>query len=269
MQYRSSANQIRAPTVSDERLLGGNEIIDSTKLLQKHLGITKIDAFISPEIGGSNGLTSLTVGARMSIPTVDADTLGRAYPRSDLALPYVYKQAVQWPAACVDARGNSQIIVKSESQARFETMSRSLSIELGLYNSITFAPYSGRVTREYCPARSLSVSWFIGREVFLARQEGRDPVEAAVCNSLHENFITLVTEFLQLSIVPGSRMLFSGKVIRLERKEKDGWTVGSVVIEGLDDDVQNEQAENRSVVLQFQVCLTSSCAQVTRINLSA
>lgn len=182
-QYLSSANQIRAPTVSDERLLGGNEIIDSTRLLQKHLGITKIDAFISPEIGGSNGLTSLTVGARMGVPTVDADTLGRAYPRSDLALPYVYKQAVQWPAACVDARGNSQIIVKSESQARFETMSRSLSIELGLYNSITFAPYSGRVTRDYCPARSLSVSWFIGREVFLARQEGRDPVAAAVCNA--------------------------------------------------------------------------------------
>lgn len=50
-------------------------------------------------------------------------------------------------------------------------------------------------------------------------------------------------------------MLFYGKVIRLERKEKDGWTVGSVVIEGLDDQAQNEQPENRSVVLQFQVCL--------------
>lgn len=166
--------------MSDERLLSGNEIIESTKILQAYLRLSHIDAFISPEIGGSNGLTALTVGARMGIPAVDADTLGRAYPRVDLGLPYVYKKSVPWPAACVDARGNAQIITNAQSERRFESMARSASTELGLYNSITLAPYSGSVTKHYCVANSLSVSWFIGRAVYLARCGGQDPVAAAV-----------------------------------------------------------------------------------------
>ena len=54
-------------------------------------------------------------------------------------------------------------------------------------------------------------------------------------------------------MVPGAVLLFFGKVIKLERKEQHGWTVGTVVIEGLDESGEELQTTSRSLMLQFQV----------------
>ena len=35
---------------------------------------------MSCEIGGANGLEPLAIGARMGLPIVDADFMGRAFP---------------------------------------------------------------------------------------------------------------------------------------------------------------------------------------------
>ena len=37
-------------------------------------------AVMSCEIGGGNGLEPLAIGARMGLPVVDADFMGRAFP---------------------------------------------------------------------------------------------------------------------------------------------------------------------------------------------
>ncbi|RFU32808.1 hypothetical protein B7463_g3584, partial [Scytalidium lignicola] len=224
---------VGAPTVTNERLLGNNELVTTVNVLARYLNIQKFDGFIGPEIGGSNGMTSLAAGACMDIPVVDADCLGRAFPRIDLALPYVYEKAVPWPSSCADARENIQIIVSSQSSARFESMERAMAIETGLYNAMTLAPFSGDVVRKYCVGRSLSVCWSIGREVHLARLEKTDVTKAIV------------------SVIPGAVELFAGKIVDISRKEESGWTVGTVTIEGCNEDGDID-ATARPLIITFQ-----------------
>ena len=40
----------------------------------------KLWGVLSAEIGGGNGLEPLAIGARLSLPVVDADYMGRAFP---------------------------------------------------------------------------------------------------------------------------------------------------------------------------------------------
>ena len=43
---------------------------------------------MSCEIGGGNGLEPLAIGARMGLPVVDADFMGRAFP--ELQVQYTH-----------------------------------------------------------------------------------------------------------------------------------------------------------------------------------
>lgn len=45
-----------------------------------HMPAGKLWGVISAEIGGGNGLQALLLGARLSLPVVDADLMGRAFP---------------------------------------------------------------------------------------------------------------------------------------------------------------------------------------------
>ena len=44
------------------------------------MGLVKVDAMIAVEIGGANGLMNFRVAADLSVPVVDGDYMGRAYP---------------------------------------------------------------------------------------------------------------------------------------------------------------------------------------------
>jgi DUF917 family protein len=45
-----------------------------------------LSAVMSCEIGGGNGLEPLAIGARMGLPIVDADFMGRAFPELQVQL---------------------------------------------------------------------------------------------------------------------------------------------------------------------------------------
>jgi DUF917 family protein len=167
--------------------MGNNEIPTSTALLAKYLNIKNFDALIGPEIGGANGMISLAAGAYMDLPVVDADFMGRAYPKIDLSLPYIFNQSVPWPATMTDARKNSLLIMECEDSARFETMARANAIELGLYSAITLNPISGETIRGYCPRRTLSASWFLGRLVYLARIKKTNVTKSIVSSVIHKH----------------------------------------------------------------------------------
>lgn len=116
----------------------------------------------------------------MDLPIVDTDTMGRAFPRVDLGLPYVYGEAVPYPAVFTDPRGNIQIIAAAEDYHRFETMGRAACVELGGSAAMALNPLSGAVIQKYCCHRGLPSAWFIGREIYLARIKKTSPAKAVV-----------------------------------------------------------------------------------------
>lgn len=169
-----------APSVSNERLIGGDELALASEELSRFLGIQGYDAIMAAEIGGSNGMRTFASAASMNVPIVDADTMGRAFPKVDMALPYVYGQASPAPAVLSDARGNVQIVARVEDSHRFESVIRSACVELGLYTALSLAPLSKKVVEDYCCLGGLSLAWFMGRAICLARQRKLDVVKSLV-----------------------------------------------------------------------------------------
>lgn len=121
----SIANYVfRAPSVSNERLAGNDELQLATEALARYKGLTSFAGVMAGEIGGSNGLRAFAVATAMNIPVVDADEIGRAFPRVDMCLPFIYEAADPCPAVFSDARGNIQVVVRTENSTKFENMVR-------------------------------------------------------------------------------------------------------------------------------------------------
>ena len=222
---------VGAPAVSTERLPSGSELSFSLLSLAKYIQVPKFDGIISGEIGGWNGFCTFTVSARTGIPIVDGDLVARAIPEIDMCLPYLHGKAHPWPAVISDARQNVAHVTSAQSTARFERMIRTASVELGSCVGMCMSPLSGKVIKEYCPQRSLSFAWFIGREMALARKRSVDVAEALV------------------SMIPGGALLYTGKVVKVTHDVKPGWTVGTCILVPADD----KFIETRPMELQFQV----------------
>ena len=72
---------IGAPLVGLERLSDPRFAAKPLRTMEKHLG-ARFRAVMSGEIGGANGLRSLMVAGVTGLPVVDADSMGRAFPRA-------------------------------------------------------------------------------------------------------------------------------------------------------------------------------------------
>ncbi|KAF7558031.1 hypothetical protein G7046_g5923 [Stylonectria norvegica] len=225
-----------APSVSNERLINGNELALASEELSRFLHIPGYDAIMAAEIGGSNGMRTFASAAEMDIPIVDADTMGRAFPKVDMALPYVYGVANPAPAVLSDARGNVQIIAKVEDIHRFESIIRAACVELGLYTALSLAPLSKSAVEEYCCLGGLSFAWFMGRAICVARKRKEDVAQAL------------------LSAIPGGKLLYTGKVVDVRREVKGGWTIGTATLEPANDNGDGEatQSDSRQLILSYQ-----------------
>lgn len=135
---------------------------------------------MGPEVGGANGLCALPLAASLNLPVVDADTMGRAFPRIDMSLPYVFEKAVPWPAVFADARAEVHVIKDAQNHRHFEDLGRDLSVKLGSSAAMALNPMRAEIVQRYCCLGSLSLAWFIGREVVLARQRKSNPAKAVV-----------------------------------------------------------------------------------------
>lgn len=69
-----------APSVCDERIPAGTEIINAIGYSAKMTGHDHFEAVLADEIGGGNGLAAFPSGAFYDIPVIDGDMMGRAYP---------------------------------------------------------------------------------------------------------------------------------------------------------------------------------------------
>ena len=74
-----------APLVGQERLTDATPSPVRRCLMEKHSGRKSLDAVMSMEIGGANGVRPLMAAAHLERPVVDSDTMGRAYPEAQMS----------------------------------------------------------------------------------------------------------------------------------------------------------------------------------------
>src|SRR6266853_6753901 len=119
---------IGAPTVSIEKIENGNEGARLRQHLEYMTG-RRVAALMSAEIGGSNGLLPLSWAARMGLPIVDADGMGRAFPEIPQVTMHLAGISPS-PAIMTDERGNL-VVFRTISGHWMERLERAAAVEFG------------------------------------------------------------------------------------------------------------------------------------------
>lgn len=208
---------IGAPTVSVEKLPSGREALAGLRRLEKELG-RRIDAVLPIEIGGGNGLAPLTSAARLGVPVVDADGMGRAFPESQMAIFNIHGLSA-CPSVLTAACGSLNVI-ETDDNLTHERVARALSVALGGIAHMVEYPLTGAQAKAHAIGGSVSAAIAAGAAIRVAREHGEDPFEA------------LYAALAASGLYPFAGGLFDGKIVDLERETTGGFSVGRVAIEG-------------------------------------
>src|SRR5207253_10203912 len=103
-----SAGGMGAPVVSWEKLPQGEEEAEAVRALEEHLG-RRVDAIAPLEMGGSNSLVALVVGALLAVPVLDGDGVGRAFPARPMVTYLLHGPSPAPAAVAAEACGRTRL----------------------------------------------------------------------------------------------------------------------------------------------------------------
>ena len=228
-----TAGGMGAPVVSWEKLPQGEEEANAVRALEEHLG-RRVDAIAPLEMGGSNSLVALAVGAQLGVPVLDGDGMGRAFPELQMVTYLIYGGSPA-PAAVADEKGNRTIVSHVADAFALERIARAVTIEYGGHAGLAMCPMTGTEARSTCVPRTLTLALRIGEAIERARGQSEDPVGAVLA-------------------LTGGERIFRGKIVDVERRLVSGFARGRVTLEGFGSsagkmasvDFQNENLIVRS-----------------------
>lgn len=211
---------IGAPTVSHEMIHSEDEPVRIREEIVRIFGRPPA-AVMSSEIGGGNGVAPVAWAARLGLPLLDADAMGRAFPEVQMVSMYV----AGIPANLVilsDVVGNV-VTIRPVGGLWSEQLARAVCVASG--SSALMADYI--LTARECDGAVIEGT--VSRAIAIGRatEGARDPLDA------------LTTEL-------GAHTLVTGKLADVERRTTGGFVRGTVTIEGTGDD------RGRTLTLEIQ-----------------
>ena len=218
-----------APTVGIERIRQGDELANTVRVLERHLG-QRMAALVIGEIGGSNALRPLICGLQMGLPVVDGDPMGRAFPELQMDT-FSINGVPGFPMALGDTHGNVVIFDPVDSPRRAEQYARALTIEMGGTAALVMPVMRGAVMKRHIIRGTYTLAHRIGRAVLEARRTHDDPAEA-------------------VAALAGGRVLFRGKIVDVERRTVQGFARGTMQLVGFGapDDTMTIVFQNENLI---------------------
>lgn len=198
------------PTVLGEKAACGDDVDLAVRRLEQRLGRTA-DALIGLEIGGLNSLLPVMAAARLGLPLVDADGMGRAFPELQMTTFNVGGVSCT-PLAVTDDHLKS-IVVDTADAKSAEDLVRVASVHLGCSVVLSSYPMTGADVKRTAVKGTLTLAREIGRAIERGRREG-DPVQ------------TLVDYLRTTPYYNHCKVLFDGKVQDIRRETKLGFSIG-------------------------------------------
>lgn len=206
---------IGAPTVAIERIWNGDEgrmLRDAVEDLRGR----PVGALMPYEIAGSNGVLPVTWAARLGLPLVDADGMGRAFPEMQQQAMHLAGIAAS-PVVLTDGRGNTAVLHAADNPWA-ERLARSAAASLGGVCAGAIYCMTAEEARRGAIEGSVSRALALG-EAMGAPGAGRLPA---------------IREAL------GATVLIEGKVLDVERRTDGGFVRGSATVEGTGPDAGRE-----------------------------
>lgn len=220
-----------APTVLVEKIPSGEEAMHSLRTLERHLG-RQATATMPIEVGGINSTIPLVVGARLGLPIVDADGMGRAFPQLEMETFGVYGIPAA-PLVVSNEYGESAII-QSDDNRTVEWLARGVTIRMGGCAYIAEYAMTGADVKRTAIPRTLTLAIRIGRCLREAKAAHRNPIAALL-------------ELLPQTLYSYGRVIFTGKIVDLVRETRNGFSLGRMKITGTGEhtgtmgiEIQNE-----------------------------
>ncbi|MEV0662609.1 DUF917 domain-containing protein [Actinomadura luteofluorescens] len=201
---------IGAPTVAHEMLMSGEEPLLIRDEVERILG-RPVAAVMACEIGGSNGVGPVGWAARLGLPLVDADGMGRAFPEVQMVAMYVAGRPVNI-VVLADVQGNVTT-VRPVDGLWSERISRAVCVASGASALMADYVLTGAQARGAVIEGTVTAALAIGRAV----RDGSDPL-GSLCSTLD------------------ATVLIGGKVVDVERRTGGGFVRGSLVVDGTGDD---------------------------------
>jgi DUF917 family protein len=224
---------IGAPSAESEKLHSGREFDIMFDYVKKTLN-KNISVLMPYEIGGGNSFAPIIEAARLGLPVLDADTMGRAFPESQMSSSHLHRLQTT-PAFMTDSQGNTTVIYASDTVV-LEKIGRQVAIAMGSTAAFGFYPLKPEEIKKGVIPKSISKAISIGKAVREARRMGKDP------------FIAV------LELCKGIK-IGSGRITDIDRSISRGFLYGKVVIENNNDKMvlnfQNEflvAKKNESIV---------------------
>ena len=207
-----------APTVLVEKLPRGDEAIKSLRVLEAHLG-KKAFATMPIEVGGINSTIPLVVGAKLGLPVIDGDGMGRAFPELQMETFAVY--GVPGTPMVITNEYGDYTLVEAHSNGMMEWLARGITIRMGGAAYIAEYSMDGATAKRTSVPNTLSLALQIGRCIREAREQHRDPF-AALLQLLPETPYSFGT------------IIFQGKLVDVRRETRAGFALGEARIQGLE-----------------------------------
>ncbi|SDX87048.1 DUF917 domain-containing protein [Eubacterium barkeri] len=201
-----------APTILGEKGIGGTEYQQLAEMVSQFFG-RPIDAIIPIEAGGVNSMIPIAAAARLGLPLVDADGMGRAFPELQM-VTFTIGGMDASPMALTDEKGNT-VIFRTITNAWTEELARAVTMSCGGSVSVTLYPMTGAKLKAYAVRDIITRSQTLGAAIRQVKDSDMGHPEAA---------------FLEAA---GGFGLFKGKITDVLRETRGGFNVGHVLLDGI------------------------------------
>lgn len=218
-----------APTVLMEKACSGADIELAIERMSQRLG-KPIDAILPAEIGGVNSTIPIVAAARLGLPLLNADGMGRAFPEVQM-VTMTFAGLPASPFVIVDEHLNSTI-VEADSNKRTEDFVRAMAVQMGLSCLVTGYPMTGAEAKRATIHNTMTEALNIGRAIKDGRSTG-NPVGAVLDHISKSDTYGIAKE------------IFDGKIVDIRRETEGGFSIGFC-------DLESFSSPGRKMEIQFQ-----------------
>ncbi|MFV0248566.1 MAG: DUF917 domain-containing protein [Tenacibaculum sp.] len=213
-----------APMILIEKLFSGKEFLQAFTMMESYLG-KKIDAVMPAEAGGLNGLIPFSVAAEFKIPLIDADGMGRAFPRLEMTTFTLHNIPVS-PITQADEKGNKNVYHTIDN-IWGESLVGATTIQMGGSCAIGCYPMTGKQVKQASVHGIVTYAQNLGNAILNAKEKKLNPLKALIDKA----------EAIKL---------FRGKIRNITIKTEGRWNKGVCEIMGL------EENAGSTMTLDFQ-----------------